>query len=151
MAFFNSKLRYALSAAIDLALQPSALACQSREIAARQNIPGPYLDQILAAMKSAGIVRSIRGAGGGYNLARPPERISIGDIARAMLRSDRLFSNATSDPAPDRTGRSVAWIVRGFEEQIETDLSRALDAISLADLAKRKLALDESRSFMPDI
>src|SRR5207244_7931601 len=92
MSFFNSKLRYALCAAIDLAMQPRSEACQSREIAARQHIPGPYLDQILASLKGAGIVRSVRGAGGGYNLARPPERISVGDVVRALMRSDRLFS-----------------------------------------------------------
>ncbi|HZT41828.1 MAG TPA: Rrf2 family transcriptional regulator [Chthonomonadaceae bacterium] len=151
MAFFNSKLRYALCAAIDLAMQPPTPACQSREIAARQNIPGPYLDQILAALKSAGIVRSVRGAGGGYNLARPPERISVGDIARALMRTDRLFSNAGADSSPDMSARNASWIVRSFEEQVEADLSRALDATTLADLAQRKMAMDESLSFMPDI
>ena len=151
MAFFNSKLRYALCAAIDLALQPSMQACQSREIAARQNSPGPYLDQILAALKSAGIVRSVRGAGGGYNLAHPPERISVGDIARALLRTDRLFSNTSADSTPAMASRSAAWIVRSFEEQVEADLSSMLDATTLADLAQRTMALDESRSFRPEI
>src|SRR5438045_3699323 len=82
MSFFNSKLRYALCAAVDLAMQPSTSACQSREIAARQHIPGPYLDQILASLKGAGLVRRVRGAGGGYNLARNTSGIPVGAVVR---------------------------------------------------------------------
>ena len=148
MSFFNSKLRYALCAAIDLAMQPSTTACQSREIATRQHIPGPYLDQILASLKGAGLVRSIRGAGGGYNLARPPERISVGDVVRALLRSERLFSGAGEDSIGVEAP-GVNWVVRDFEEKVEELLSRHLDGTTLADLAQRKTSLDDSLSFMP--
>jgi Rrf2 family protein len=151
VGFFNSKLRYALCAAIDLAMQPATEACQSREIAARQNIPGPYLDQILASLKGAGIVRSVRGAGGGYNLARTPDRITVGDVVRALMRGDRLFSSCAEGAPPDVNAPGIAWIVRAFEEQIEADLSRQLNAITLADLAQRKSALDDSLSIMPGI
>lgn len=147
MSFFNSKLRYALRAAIDLAMQTPAEACQSREIAARQSIPGPYLDQILASLKGAGIVRSVRGAGGGYSLARPPERISVGDVARAL----RLFSGSGEDEMPDMHGPGVSWVVQNFEEQVESSLTRHLDSTTLADLVQRKAALDDSLSFMPGI
>src|SRR5437870_1259333 len=51
LPLFSAKLDYALRAMVDLALQPPNLACQSREIAHRQNIRGPYLDQILAVLK----------------------------------------------------------------------------------------------------
>ncbi len=151
MGFFNSKLRYALCAAIDLAMQPPAIACQSREIAARQDIPGPYLDQILASLKGAGIVRSVRGAGGGYNLARPPERISVGDVVRALMRGDRLFSSVSEDEPTDVNAPGVAWIVREFEERVEADLARVLDSTTLADLAQRKTTLDDALSIMPGI
>ena len=151
MGFFNSKLRYALCAAVDLAMQPPACACQSREIAARQEIPGPYLDQILAALKSAGIVRSVRGAGGGYNLARTPDRISVGDIVRALMRGDRLFSCHNEDENPDVNAPGVPWVVREFEEQVETLLSRHLDSTTLADLVHRKTGIDDSLSMMSGI
>lgn len=151
MSFFNSKLRYALCAAVDLAMQPPAEACQSREIAARQGIPGPYLDQILASLKSAGIVRSIRGAGGGYNLARPPERISVGDVVRALMRGDRLFSSHSEDDPPNVDTPGVSYVVRAFEENIEASLGRLLDATTLADLAQRKTNLDDAMSIMPGI
>lgn len=151
MGFFNSKLRYALCAAVDLAMQPSGAACQSREIAARQNIPGPYLDQILASLKSAGIVRSVRGAGGGYNLARAPERICVGDIVRALMRGDRLFSCHSEDETADVQTPGVTWVVREFEEQIETLLTRHMDATTLTDLVQRKTTVDDSLSLMSGI
>ncbi len=151
MGFFNSKLRYALCAAVDLAMQPTTEACQSREIALRQEIPGPYLDQILAALKSAGIVRSIRGAGGGYNLARAPDRISVGDITRALMRGDRLFSCHNEEESADINAPGVTWVVREFEEKVETLLTRHLDATTLADLVHRKTDLDDSLSIMPGI
>jgi Rrf2 family protein len=151
MAFFNSKLRYALCAAIDLAMQPQSEACQSREIATRQAIPGPYLDQILAALKGAGIVRSVRGAGGGYNLARPPERIRVGDVVRAMMRGDRLFAGRSESERPNPSSPGVGWIVCEFEEEIEQLLAERLDSLTLADLVRRKQTLDDSMSFMSGI
>lgn len=151
MAFFNSKLRYALCAAMDLAMQPEGQACQSREIAQRQQIPGPYLDQILAALKGAGIVRSIRGAGGGYSLARPAERIRVGDIVRALVRGDGLFAGRPAVARSDATATSVRWIVSEFESRIEGLLTEQMDAVTLADLVRRKQDLDESLSIMPGI
>lgn len=151
MSFFNSKLRYALCAAVDLAMQNPTEACQSREIANRQQIPGPYLDQILASLKSAGIVRSVRGAGGGYSLARSPERISVGDVVRAVMGTDRLFAGGSKESAADLNAPGVAWVVRSFEEQVETSLNRQIEATTLADLVQKKCALDDSQSLMQGI
>ncbi len=151
MSFFNSKLRYALCAAADLATQPHENACQSREIAARQEIPGPYLDQILASLKSAGIVRSVRGAGGGYALARPADRITIGDIARAVLREDKLVSSQQEAEPKDYSSISMSWVMREFEEKIEALLTAELNATTLADLVRRKQSVNDSLSFMPSI
>ncbi len=149
MGFFNSKLRYALCAAVDLAMQPPTEACQSREIATRQSIPGPYLDQILASLKGAGIVRSIRGAGGGYSLARSPDRINVGDVVRALMRGDRLFSSSNEEDPADFNAPGVSWVVRNFEEKIESTLSNQMDSTTLADLVQQKISLDDSLSYMP--
>src|SRR2546430_1240187 len=73
---------------------------QTREIAQRQNIRGPYLDQILAVLKREGIVRSIRGAGGGYTLANSPTRITVGDVVRAVVGDQLLIGGGgAADPA----------------------------------------------------
>ena len=55
-----------------------------RDIAERTGLPQPYLEQILLALKGAGLVRSKRGVGGGYLLARPPEEINLAEIVRAV-------------------------------------------------------------------
>lgn len=150
MAFFNSKLRYGLCAAVDLAMQPASQACQSREIAARQQIPGPYLDQILAALKGAGIVRSIRGAGGGYALAKPADKIRVSDVVRALLRTEHLFASPTNEESVAHAP-SIAWVVHEFESQVENAISQILESTTLADLAARKSALDDALSIMPGI
>lgn len=149
MPLFSAKLDYALRAAVDLALQPSQGACQSREIAARQAIRGPYLDQILAVLKREGIVRSIRGAGGGYTLARPPRQITLAEIVRAVVGDHLLLNPSAEMPSP--SSRSVAYIVRQFQETVEERLSQILEETTLADLVAQKQRLDESLSFMPGI
>jgi Rrf2 family protein len=146
MPLFSAKLDYALRAVLDLALQPPDKACQSRDIAARQNIRGPYLDQILAVLKREGIVRSIRGAGGGYTLARSPGRIRIGEIVRAVVGDHLLVggSNGVLDPG----AAGSVYVVRQFEEEIESKIADILDQSTVADLASKKQRLDDSLSYM---
>jgi Rrf2 family protein len=148
MPLFSAKLDYALRAVVDLAMQPPNVACQSREIACRQDIRGPYLDQILAVLKREGIVRSIRGAGGGYTLARTPGRIKVSEVVRAIVGDQLLLGGtSTSDPG----GAGATYIVRQFEEEVERSLVTHLERVTLADLVSRKQNLDESLSIMPSI
>ena len=148
MSFFNARLRYALCAVVDLALQPPLQSCQSREIATRQGIPGPYLDQILAALKSAGIVRSVRGAGGGYNLSRSPSKITAGEIVKAMMRGDQLFASG-EEAILESSG--AEWVVHELEERVEQSICSILESVTLEDLAQRKVGLDENLAIMPSI
>lgn len=149
MPLFSAKLDYALRAAVDLAMQPPGDACQSREIAARQDIRGPYLDQILAVLKREGIVRSIRGAGGGYTLARSPARITVGEVVRAIVGEQMLVGGSGARAEPGTGG--AAYVVRSVEEQAQQELCRFLDSVTLADIAARKQQLDESLSYMQGI
>jgi Rrf2 family protein len=149
LPLFSAKLDYALRAVLDLSLQPPGQACQSREIAARQDIRGPYLDQILAILKREGIVRSIRGAGGGYTLARSPQRITVGEVVRAIVGANLLVSG--EKPRPDAAGPCSAYTVRQFQEKMEAKLASALDAFTIADLAADKQRLDESLAYMPSL
>ena len=149
MPLFSAKLDYALRAVVDLALQPPDQACQSREIASRQDIRGPYLDQILAVLKREGIVRSIRGAGGGYTLARSPARITVGEVVRAIVGDTLLIAGNGSRPVP--LGRGSSYTVRKFEEEVESHLARQLDQCTISELASRQQRLDDSLSIMPSI
>ena len=75
---------YAARALLSLALHESDRPTSVKEIAERTNLPQPYLEQILLAVKGAGLVRSKRGVGGGYVLARPPEEITVAEILAAV-------------------------------------------------------------------
>ena len=80
----STKGRYGLRALIDLAryseLEPVSISC----IAERQNLSERYLEQLMSLLKKAGLVQSIRGAGGGYVLAKDAGEISVGDVLRAL-------------------------------------------------------------------
>jgi Rrf2 family iron-sulfur cluster assembly transcriptional regulator len=80
----STKGRYGLRAMVDLAKNSEQEAVSINSIATRQNISESYLEQLVSKLKKAGLVKSIRGAQGGYILAKRPESISVGDILRAL-------------------------------------------------------------------
>lgn len=80
----STRTRYGMRAILELALAYGAGPLQIKTIAERQNISIKYLEQLIAIVKTAGIVRSIRGPHGGYLLARPPQDIRLSDIFRAL-------------------------------------------------------------------
>lgn len=79
----STKGRYGLRAMIDLARYSEKEPVSIGSVAARQEISERYLEQLVALLKKAGLVKSIRGASGGYVLAKKPSEISVGDILRA--------------------------------------------------------------------
>ena len=105
----SSKGDYACRALLSLALhqgQPGPTSV--RDIAERTAIPQPYLEQILLALKGAGLVRSKRGVGGGYVLARPPSTIRLSEILSAVDGPISLgdFGEPHQDGACDHEGHS---------------------------------------------
>ena len=81
----STKGRYGLRALIDLALYSESEAVSIQSIATRQNISDSYLEQLVRKLKSAGLVVSVRGAQGGYKLARPAGEISVGAVSYTHL------------------------------------------------------------------
>ena len=80
----STKGKYGLRAMIDLAQYSEQETVSISSIAQRQKISESYLEQLVAKLKKAGLVVSIRGAAGGYRLARPASGISVGDVLRAL-------------------------------------------------------------------
>ncbi|MDK2789160.1 MAG: Rrf2 family transcriptional regulator, cysteine metabolism repressor, partial [Epulopiscium sp.] len=76
----STKGRYGLKAMVDLAVHSQDKHIALRHIAERQDISEHYLEQLIAVLRKAGLVKSIRGAQGGYSLALSPEEITVGDI-----------------------------------------------------------------------
>ena len=75
---------YGVRAVVDLAQRYGQGPIQSAEIAGRQGIPEPYLDQLLSALRKGGIIKSTRGPQGGHMLARPPEEITMADVVGVL-------------------------------------------------------------------
>src|SRR4051812_42677637 len=109
MALFTSKVDYALRALLDLAVQPPGRPAQSREIAARQEIPESYLNQLLVILRRAGLVRSVRGASGGYVLGREPHHLSVAQVIQALHGQDLL-----GDMPANGGGAPSAWVIRNL-------------------------------------
>ena len=74
----STKGRYALRIMVDVAQHDGEMPVSVREIAQRQDISGKYMEQIISVLTRSGLLRSIRGAQGGYHLAKSPEQITVG-------------------------------------------------------------------------
>ncbi len=106
-----------------------------RDIAERTGLPQPYLEQILLALKGAGLVRSKRGVGGGYVLARPAESISLAEIVSAVDGPIQAgdFGAPHTGGACDHEGQCVLLAVW---EDAGNRMRQYLEDYSLANLAE---------------
>src|SRR5436853_4581400 len=128
---------YASRALLSLALhrddpRPTSV----RDIAERTGLPQPYLEQILLALKGAGLVRSKRGVGGGYVLARSPEDITLAQIVSAVdgpiVAGD--FGEPHQNGACDHEGQCVLLMVWA---EVSHHMRHHLDSFTLADMVER--------------
>lgn len=120
---------YSVKALLDLSLQPGFGPTSVRAIAQRQELPAPYLEKLLIEMRRAGLVRSVRGSQGGYQLAHPPAQISLGQILEAV--------GETIDPLPRHApddSQAEDWVTFTLWNRLHQKLKEALYSISLEDL-----------------
>ncbi len=120
---------YSVKALLDLSLQPNYGPISVRAIALRQNIPAPYLEKLLIEMRRAGLVKSIRGSIGGYQLAQEPVQISIGQILEAVGETITNLPHHTPTPA-----QTEDWVTFTLWQRLNQKLKEALYSITLADL-----------------
>ena len=92
----SAKGEYAIKAMLDLAMQRGRPLVPIQEIAARQGIPQRYLEQVLLALKRAGLLTSKRGSTGGYHLTKAPDEITIGAVLRAVDGGSAPFESGTA-------------------------------------------------------
>ena len=120
---------YSVKALLDLSLQPVGIPTSVKAIAQRQDLPAPYLEKLLIEMRRAGLVKSIRGAQGGYQLARKPSQISLGQILEAV--------GETIEPLPRHypdAEQAEDWVTFSLWKRLHQKLKEALYSITLADL-----------------
>ena len=126
---------YACRALLSLALHADGNPTSVRDIAERTALPQPYLEQILLALKGAGIVSSKRGVGGGYVLARPTNEITLAQIVSAVDGPIVIgdFGEPHQDGACDHEGQCVLLAVWA---NVGEYMRRHLEAMTLADIAE---------------
>ncbi|HIZ81637.1 MAG TPA: Rrf2 family transcriptional regulator [Candidatus Mediterraneibacter pullistercoris] len=134
----STKGRYGLRALIDLAQYSGDAPVSITSISARQDISERYLEQLMSMLKKAGLVSSVRGAGGGYVLAKDIKEISVGDVLRALEGSLEPVDCAGLDPGggcqvSDNCVTKYVW------QRINESINKTVDEIGLDQL------VDESR------
>lgn len=134
----TSKGRYGLRALFQLAYHHSGEPAQMRAIAENARVPLRFLEQIFNELKRAGLLTAKRGPRGGYQLARSPAQITLGDVVRALEGSAFALTRADEREA----GRDpIAAVFVDLAHSVES----CFDAVSLADICKKGERLGVSR------
>ena len=137
------KATYGIMAAVDLALHNGTTPIQAKSIAKRHAIPGRFLEQVLTAMKKAGLVDSQRGAQGGYLLTKRPTDVSLADIVEALDGPIPSFPKQwpVGHLGPQKTRRES--VLANVWEQLRQAELNVLSAVTLKELAERHQRLEE--------
>ena len=136
----STKGRYGLRALIDLALYSENETVSIQSIARRQNISDSYLEQLMRKLRSAGLIVSVRGAQGGYKLARPANEISVGDVLRALEGSLEAVTCGGEDNSCQGADLCVTKFVW---ERINSSIRDTVDSIKLSQLVEESRLMRE--------
>lgn len=141
---------YGAHAVIELARRFGQGPVQCAEIAASQQIPEAYLDQVLSALRRVGIVRSMRGPHGGHELARDPRSLTLGDIVTA-LEGPVVPHEFVHQPASDADGTDwwAACAVRNTWLAATQASQRVLDQTTIQDLLEQQVQIRAHRAERP--
>ena len=129
----STRGRYGLKAILDIAMFGAEKPVTLSSISQRQGISEGYLEQLMAPMKKCGLVKSVRGALGGYLLSRPPEEVVVGEVFRALEGPISIASCATEDPA-EKCENEENCLTREFWRQTQLSVAKVMDSYTLADL-----------------
>lgn len=148
----SKKTKYALKALINLAGQPSGNLVLIADLARNENIPKKFLEFILLSLRKGGVLQSKVGKGGGYYLALPPSKISIGMVVR-ILEGDLAPVQCLSVTNYERCEECQDEMTCGIRlvmVDVNEALSGALDSLSLADMVDRSVAASKKRENIVD-
>lgn len=131
----STKGDYGVRALIELAHHYGQGPVQSAEIASRQEVPEPYLDQLLTGLKRAGFIRSVRGPQGGHALIRDPGEVTLTEVMAALEGSLAPISCVEDEQA---CTKSDGCVQRDVWEQVRNATKEILDSVTIADLAEKE-------------
>lgn len=149
MPKFPIKVTYGIMATIELAKQDRFIPLQAKVIAKRQGIPSRFIEQILQHLKQAGIVRSLRGAQGGYTLAQHPSQISLADLVNSMNGSttEPLLQHVPANGHSESRQIPNA-LLSNIWQQVQEAEQAVLRVISVQKLVEQYQTLETQRGVM---
>ena len=143
----SKRATYGIMVAVDLAIYAHETPIQARAIARRHGIPIRFLEQVLHAMKKAGLVESQRGAQGGYLLMHEPTAMSIADIFEA-LEGPVLHRLSVDQRTRNRHATKPELLLDDVWEQVQQAERKVLENVTVEQLAMRLRTIDAQRNPM---
>ncbi len=128
----SAKVDYAVRAAVELAAAPGDKPVKAERIATAQGIPLNFLENILGELRHAGIVRSHRGADGGFRLAKPADEINVADIMRAV---EGPLASVRGGPPEETTYEGAAEVLPRVWIAVRANLRKVVEHVTVADIA----------------
>ena len=138
----TTKGRYAVMAMADLASNNQSGPISLTEISLRQNISLPYLEQIFIKLKNKKLVKSSRGANGGYNLDRPASDIKLSNIINAVDEEVKML-NCNKDSKKGCNNKSSKCITHNLWDQLDQHINNFFEKVKLQDLVKNNQNLNK--------
>jgi Rrf2 family protein len=132
----SAKVDYAVRAVVELAATDSDKPIKAERIANAQDIPLNFLENILGELRHAGVVRSHRGAEGGFRLAKPPEQVTVADVIRAV---EGPLASVRGGPPEDANYAGAAAALLHVWIAVRVNLRRVTETVTIADIAADKL------------
>jgi Rrf2 family protein len=130
----STRTRYGIRAVLELAMSGGGQPLQLKVIAQHQDISIKYLEQLMAILKSAGFIRSVRGSKGGYMLARSPSLMKLSDLFNAL---EGPVITAECVQSADYCARAADCVAKQVWTQVQEAVHDVLDSITVQDLVDR--------------
>ena len=132
----SAKVDYAVRAAVELAAATDDKPVKAERIANAQDIPLNFLENILGELRHAGIVRSHRGAEGGFRLAKPPDQVTVADVIRAV---EGPLASVRGGPPEDAVYPGAATVLPRVWIAVRANLRGVVERVTIADVASGRL------------
>jgi Rrf2 family protein len=144
----STKGRYGTRAMVELALHYGQGNVLLKDIAKRQGISNKYLEHLLVSLKVAGLIKSIRGAHGGYILAKPPAQIKLNQVIKVLEGS---IAPVECVDDPKTCPRTEACVTRDVWRKIKRATDEILESVSLKDLVEQEKKKEQSKNVIYNI
>jgi Rrf2 family cysteine metabolism transcriptional repressor len=144
----STKIRYGARAMLELAYHYGEGPIELKEIAKRENISLKYLEQVINPLRTAGLVKSIRGAKGGYSLAKPPSEICLYDVVETLEGPLNLLECLRDSKVCQKV---PSCVTRDIWQEVSEAISKIFYSVTLEDMVNRKRGKEGNDSSMYQI